>query len=156
MWHRCGDIKCSSSCVNIVVIIQEDGCSANVAGSITDRLLVSLSPRLTITCWEENTEFYQEKIFLCSKTSWPAPGRTQPPIRCVPAFFPGRKAAGRNVNFSPPSSAKVKNEWNYTSTPPMHHNGLDREKFTFLLYVLLQLKLTVTLQHFEDWRSSTL
>jgi len=28
-----------------------------------------------------------------------------------------------------PSSAKVKNKWMYTSTPPICHNGVDRDNF---------------------------
>jgi hypothetical protein len=33
--------------------------------------------------------------------------------------FPGGKAAGREADHSPPSSAKVKNECSYTSAPPI-------------------------------------
>jgi hypothetical protein len=31
--------------------------------------------------------------------------------------FPGGKVAGHEADHSPPSSAEVKNEWNYTSIP---------------------------------------
>jgi hypothetical protein len=31
--------------------------------------------------------------------------------------FPGGKAAGRETDHSPPSSAEVKNAWSHTSTP---------------------------------------
>jgi len=31
--------------------------------------------------------------------------------------FPGGKAVGREADHSAPSSAEVKNEWRYTSTP---------------------------------------
>jgi len=33
--------------------------------------------------------------------------------------LPGSKAAGRESDHSPPSRAKVKNAWSYTSTPPI-------------------------------------
>jgi hypothetical protein len=38
---------------------------------------------------------------------------------------------GTEVNHSSPSSAKVKNEWNNISTPPVRLHGVDRETFTF-------------------------
>ena len=31
-------------------------------------------------------------------------------------FLPGVKRPGRDVDYSPPSSAEVKNSWSYTST----------------------------------------
>jgi hypothetical protein len=34
------------------------------------------------------------------------------------AFFRGVKRSGREADHSPPTSAKVKNMWMYTSTPP--------------------------------------
>jgi hypothetical protein len=37
----------------------------------------------------------------------------------------------REVRHSLASSAKVKNELSYTSTPPIHLNGADRDNFTF-------------------------
>jgi hypothetical protein len=37
--------------------------------------------------------------------------------------FPWGKAAGREADHSPPSSAEVKNVWSYTSTPPIHLHG---------------------------------
>jgi len=36
------------------------------------------------------------------------------------------------VDQSLPSSAKVKNEWSYTSTPPTCLHGMDRDNFTFM------------------------
>jgi hypothetical protein len=45
-------------------------------------------------------------------------GPTQPPIQWVPeALSLGVKRLGREADHSPPSSAEVKNAWNYTSTP---------------------------------------
>jgi hypothetical protein len=43
---------------------------------------------------------------------------TQPPIRLIPGALSLRvKRPGLEVDHSPPSSAEVKNEWSYTSTP---------------------------------------
>jgi hypothetical protein len=39
-------------------------------------------------------------------------------------FFPGVKRPGREADHSPPSSAKVKNAWSYTSTPPVRLHGM--------------------------------
>ena len=44
---------------------------------------------------------------------------TQPPVQWVSGFFPGDKAAGRNVNHSPAYNPEVKNYWSYISTPPI-------------------------------------
>jgi len=43
--------------------------------------------------------------------------------------FPGGKAAGREINQSPPSIAEVKNEWSCTSSSLIHHQDLDRINF---------------------------
>jgi hypothetical protein len=34
--------------------------------------------------------------------------------------FPKVNCPERGVDYSPPSSADVKHEWSYTSTPPLH------------------------------------
>jgi hypothetical protein len=45
---------------------------------------------------------------------WP----TQPPIQWVPGFLSlGIKWSRHEADHSPPSSAEVKNEWSYTSSP---------------------------------------
>jgi hypothetical protein len=47
------------------------------------------------------------KIFLFSKC-----------LQFVPeVIFPGVKLLGGEVDYTPPSSAKVKHEWSYTSAP---------------------------------------
>jgi hypothetical protein len=38
--------------------------------------------------------------------------------------FPGVKQQGCEADHSPPSSAEVRNTWSYTSTPPIHLNGM--------------------------------
>jgi len=44
---------------------------------------------------------------------------------------PGVKRPGREVKHSSPSSARVKNYWSYTSTPPLCLHGVERENLTF-------------------------
>jgi hypothetical protein len=59
------------------------------------------------------------KIFLLSTSSKPDLGPIQPPIQWVPGVLsPGAKWPGREVDYSPPTSAEVKNAWIYTFTPP--------------------------------------
>jgi hypothetical protein len=63
--------------------------------------------------------------FLFTTTSRTALGPTQPPIQWVPgAPSLGVKWPGREADHSPPSSAKVKNAWSYTSTPPIRLHGV--------------------------------
>jgi hypothetical protein len=64
-------------------------------------------------------------IFLFTTVSIPVLGPTQPPIQWVPRGLSLRvKRPRRDADHSPPSSAEVKNAWNYTSTPPICLNGL--------------------------------
>ena len=42
----------------------------------------------------------------------------------------GVKRSGCDVDHFPPSSAEVKNEWSYTSSPPIYLHRLDMAKFT--------------------------
>jgi hypothetical protein len=42
-------------------------------------------------------------------------------------------AAGRDVDHSPPSSADIKNEWNYTYTPFVCYCSVDRDNLTFII-----------------------
>jgi hypothetical protein len=59
-------------------------------------------------------------IFLFTTVSRPALGPIQPPIQCVPpALSLGVKRPRREADRSPPSSAEVKNAWNYISTAPI-------------------------------------
>ena len=61
---------------------------------------------------------------MSSLALWP----TQPSFQWVLEFFPGCE-----VNLSL-SNAKVKNEWNYTSVPPLCLHDVDRENpFTFII-----------------------
>jgi hypothetical protein len=44
-------------------------------------------------------------------------GSTQAPIQYTGGFFAGVKWKGREADHSPPTSAKVKKKWIYTSMP---------------------------------------
>jgi hypothetical protein len=61
-------------------------------------------------------------IFHFTALSRPALGPTQPPIQWVPeALSLGVKRPGSEADYSPPSSAEVRNARScYTSTPPIH------------------------------------
>jgi hypothetical protein len=39
-------------------------------------------------------------------------------------FYLGVKQPGSEADHSPPSSAEVKNAWNYASTPPIRLHGV--------------------------------
>ena len=72
----------------------------------------------------------RQEIFVFSKTSKPALGPTHLPTQWVPgAISPGVKRPGRDVNHLPPSTAEVKNEWSYTSAPPICLHGVDEHNF---------------------------
>jgi hypothetical protein len=65
------------------------------------------------------------ETFLFTTVSRTALGPTQPPIQWVPgAISLEVKRPGREADRSPPSSAKVKNAWSYTSTPPIRLHGV--------------------------------
>jgi hypothetical protein len=91
------------------------------AYSLTPRLnsysfvfLVVLCPPWQILCSSPG----RGKIVL-STSSRPVLGPTQLPIQWIPgAFSRGVKRPGREADYSPPTSAEVKNTWIYTSTPP--------------------------------------
>jgi hypothetical protein len=55
----------------------------------------------------------------------------QATVPCVMEVFPSRKQAGCEFDHSLQSSVEVKNEQNYTFTPPVGCHDLDRDKFTF-------------------------
>jgi hypothetical protein len=51
--------------------------------------------------------------------SRPALGPTQPPVQWVLGLSEGKRWPGPDADHSPPSSAMVMKEWNYTSIPPV-------------------------------------
>ena len=67
-------------------------------------------------------------------------GRTQPPIQLVKWVLSLTvRRPGREADHSLPSSAKVTNEWSYTSAPPVYLHSLDRHNSTFLICSSLTL-----------------
>ena len=51
-------------------------------------------------------------------------------------FFRGALQAGREGDYSPPATAKVKNEWSYASSPLLCLYGVFRHMFTCLFFYL--------------------
>jgi hypothetical protein len=49
-------------------------------------------------------------------------------------LFRGIQRPGREADHSPPSSAEVRNEWSYTSNPPIYLHGMVRINLT--IYIL--------------------
>jgi hypothetical protein len=54
---------------------------------------------------------------------------------------PGAKRPGREVNHSPPSSAEVKNEWSYSSSPSIRLHSMDRDNFALTFKVILSIQI---------------
>jgi hypothetical protein len=80
-------------------------------------------------------------IFLFTTASRTALGPTQPPIQWVlGALSLGVKRSGREAEHSPPSSAKIKNAWSYTSALQyvfmVWYLVKHRDNFTFTLIIL--------------------
>jgi hypothetical protein len=64
-------------------------------------------------------------IFLLTTASSSALEPTQAPIQWVSKALPlGVKRPCREADHSPPSSAEVKNEWNYTFSCSMRFHGM--------------------------------
>jgi hypothetical protein len=64
-------------------------------------------------------------IFLFTAVSRAALGPTQPPIQWAPgALSLGVKRPRCEADHSPTSSAEVKSEWSYTSTPLVRLHGV--------------------------------
>jgi len=76
-----------------------------------------------------------QDIFLFSKFFGPALGPIQPPVRWYRGSYPEVKRSGRDVDQSHPSSAETKNEWSYTSTPPICLHGVGRGNFTLIFII---------------------
>jgi len=80
--------------------------------------------------WTTEVQLLAEAImgfFLFTTTSRPAIGPTQPPIQWIPGTLTpevGVKQQGYEADHILPTSAKVKNLLNYTSTSPVHLHGM--------------------------------
>jgi hypothetical protein len=95
------------------------------------------------------------EIFLLTTTSRPTLGPTQPPIQWVTAALSVEvKRPVCEADHSPPSSAKVKNAWSYTSTPPVRLHGVCLVKvqgqFYLSLYTFLNIYFIKYLYIFSD------
>jgi hypothetical protein len=80
-------------------------------------------------------------ISFFTTTARPALRPTQPPLQWVPgALSPEGRRPGRETDHSPPSSAEVKNEWSYTSTPRIRLHGVvlsyEKHRDNFMFYLL--------------------
>jgi hypothetical protein len=76
--------------------------------------------------------------------SRPALGPTQPPVQWIPGLSQGKERPGCDADPSPPSSAMVKEEYSYTSTPRMGHTACTEPQC--LYKGALYLFFTTTLQ----------
>jgi hypothetical protein len=79
-------------------------------------------------------------FFLLATMSRLRLGPTQPPIQWImEALSTGVKWPGCEADHSAPSSAKVKNAWSYTSTPPHIFMALHIVKgYLFMAWYLLK------------------
>jgi len=73
------------------------------------------------------------RCFPFSKTVQTGLGPIQPPSQWLSEFTSGVKRLQHEADRSPPTSAEVKNQWSYTSTPIRLHD-YDRYKFTLFLH----------------------
>jgi hypothetical protein len=78
----------------------------------------NLSTAVIIVTERTGFAFQQgEGFFLFANVFRPALGSSQPPIQWISgALSSGVKRSGHEDDYSPPSSAEVKNAWSYTST----------------------------------------
>ena len=67
------------------------------------------------------------RVFSFFKASRPALGSAQSSILWVPGFFSWGKCLGRDVGHSSQIIANVKNEWSYTSAPPICLHDVDTD-----------------------------
>ena len=82
----------------------------------------------------DDTEFesrQNKEISVFPITSRLALRSNELPINMFRVPFQKAKQSGRDVCYLPPPTVEVKNEWSYTSTPPICLNGVDRGNFTF-------------------------
>jgi hypothetical protein len=74
-------------------------------------------------------------LFFFWKTSELVLKLTQLPIQQVAkALSLGVKWPGHEAEHSQPSSAQVKNEWSYVSTPPLGLHAMYRDSLAFTFY----------------------
>ena len=77
-----------------------------------------------------------QKIFLLYEAFIPPLGPTKSSSHwLIGVISSGSKRPGREVYHSPLTSTKVKNEWSYTSTPPLCLYCVDSDTLIFLLFI---------------------
>ena len=67
--------------------------------------------------------------------------------------FPKVNQLVRDVDHSPPSIAEVKNEWNYSSNPPICLQGVDTDSFRFFFTIFVPLMILFILNPSRQQRS---
>jgi hypothetical protein len=124
-------------CFTALYLVKQDNftfTSGANRGGVSYRLHASLAQEpgylgaVALGHWLDDRGFDSRQglgIFLFTTASRPVLGPTQPPIQWTPgALSVGVKRPGREADHSPPSSVEVKNEWSYTSTPPVCLHGM--------------------------------
>jgi len=99
--------------------------------SVSSRLVTVLRAELSGVWIHAGAKVF----FVASKTFRPAVGPAQPPIQWVTGFL-SLGSSGRVSSWPLTSSAEVKNEWSYSSTPPvcLHSAEGDRDPFLPLCF----------------------
>jgi hypothetical protein len=113
---RCPRTKCALIRRVFKSILQQAKRNTLISQShrlIMPEVLMKTEPRQHVTTLEGRGE--STSIFLFSKTSRPALGPNQ---HLTQRVLETLSQSVREAHHSPPSNAKVKNVWNYTSTPP--------------------------------------
>jgi len=76
------------------------------------------------------TKFYSRQLHISPPKRPDRPW--SPPSTVCLSLPPGIQETGRDINHSPSTTAEVKNEWRYTSTPPICLQILDTEGVTWI------------------------
>ena len=85
----------------------------------------------------------ENKIFFTS----PSVGPNKLAVYWLPGLFSWVKLLVHDVEHSHPSSAEVKNQWSYTSTPSVYLHEVDRDNFTFTIFLLFLNYLCIFLHY---------
>jgi len=78
------------------------------------------------TSWDRTSD-----LPICSTAPSPLCHCGSPLFSVYRIYIPTVKGPGREINHSPPSSAKVKNEWIYEPSPSVSLHVVGRENFNF-------------------------
>ena len=68
-----------------------------------------------------------QEIFSSPKAPDRLWGPLQPPVQWVPRSYPEVKLTELECNLSLPGTAAIRNEWSYSSVPPVCLLGVDRD-----------------------------